>query len=460
MRASIAAEKLSIPTVSFVCEGFALQGEFTAAGSDMPNLPMAIYPGHVNFHSVKELENNIKTMMVEQLVRGLTVQPQETKPQVEPGQKDIVFQGTFEEVNEFFYSMEWGDGLPVIPPTIEKVNKFLEFTDKPAEEVIGLLLPDRREATVWSIAVNGVMAGCRPEYMPVLVALIEAMAAPQFGVEHLGHTPGTEALITLNGPIIKDLGFNYEQGALRVGFQANTSIGRFWRLYLRNAAGFLPHKADKATFGGTWRVVLAENEDEVAKIGWEPMSVDQGFQAGDNVVTVSSCTSTDSIFAVGAATAEQILDKIATRVVDNQAYLFAIVNFLGPSSRPQIILSPSIARQIAKGGYSKDKMKQYLYEHAKFPAEKFEKLRPDYVSLCEAVKQGKLPGLYCQSADPGRLVPIVWSPADFMITVSGDPDKDNCFLCAQNGFIGYPVSKKIGLPTNWKELLRTNRQSN
>ncbi|MFC1977847.1 UGSC family (seleno)protein [Chloroflexota bacterium] len=455
MRASIVAEKLGLPTVSIVCGGFELQGEFTAAGSGMSNLPMAVYPGHVHFHSVQELEDNIKTVMVEQIVKGLTVQPKETKLQEEPGPKDIVLEGTFEEVNEFFYSNEWGDGLPVIPPTAEKVEDFLKYTEKSADEVIAQLLPDNREATVWSIAVNGVMAGCRPEYMPVLIAIIEAMADPNFGQEHLGHTPGTEVLITINGPIIKDLGFNYEQGALRVGFQANTSIGRFWRLYLRNVAGFLPHKTDKATFGGTWRVVLAENEEAVAKIGWEPMSVDQGFKAGDNVVTISSCTSTDSLFSAGAVTAEQILNKIAVRVVDNQMYLFAIVDFLGPSIRPQIILSPAIAEQIAKGGYSKDGMKQYLYEHAKFPAERFERLRPDYVSLCDAVKEGKLPQQYCQSDDPDRLVPIVWSPDDFMITVSGDPARDNCFLCAENGFIGYPVSKKIELPLNWKELLRS-----
>ena len=99
------------------------------------------------------------------------------------------------------------------------------------------------------------MAGCRPEYMPVLVALVEAMADPDYGVEHSGNTPGGETLIILNGPIIKELGFNYTQGVMRDGFLPNTSVGRFWRLYLRNVAGFLPHKNDKATFGNTWRVV-------------------------------------------------------------------------------------------------------------------------------------------------------------------------------------------------------------
>lgn len=223
-------------------------------------------------------------------------------------------------------------------------------------------------------------------------------------------------LITINGPIIKELDFNYKQGALRVGFQSNTSIGRFWRLYLRNVAGFLPHITDKGTFGGTWRVVLAENGDAVAKIGWEPMSVDQGFRAGENVVTINSCTCTDSVFSIGANTAEEILDKLAARIVDIQLILFR-VTYSGPGVRPQILLSPCIAEKIANGGYSKDRMRQYLYERATFPAVRFERLRPEIGSLCDAVNRGRLPKYYCESTDPNRLVPLLVSPNDFMITV-------------------------------------------
>ncbi|MFC2052455.1 hypothetical protein ACFLT4_06980, partial [Chloroflexota bacterium] len=108
------------------------------------------------------------------------------------------------------------------------------------------------------------------------------------------------------------------------------------------------------------------------------------------------------------------------------------------------------------------KMRQYFYEHAKFPARRHKQLNPDRI-LCDAVAQGKLPKQYCESTDPDRLVPIVWSPDDFMITVSGDPGRDSCFICGQNGFIGYPVSRKIRLPANWAELLKEaglhNRQS-
>ncbi|MBI2866230.1 MAG: hypothetical protein HYX99_02570 [Chloroflexi bacterium] len=457
VRASVAVEKLGYPTASIVCKGFEGQGRATAARLGLLNLPLAVYPGQASLHSAEALGENVATVLVDQVVQALTVQPQEAIAAAEPEPGDIVCRGTFEEVNRFFYQKEWGDGLPIVPPTVEKVEEFLKYTPYPAGRVIGLLLPDKREATVWSIAVNGVMAGCRPEYMPVLVAMVEAMADPRFGQEHLGHTPGTEVLVTLNGPIIQELGFNYEQGALRVGFQANTSTGRFWRLYLRNVAGFLPHKTDKATFGGTWRVVLAENEDAAAKIGWPATSVDQGFPTGENVVTVASCTSVDSLFSLGAPTAEEILDKLAARIVDIQLYLLRL-DMAGPSVRPQVLLSPCLAEAIAAGGYSKDRVRQYLYEHARFPARRFEQICPDRETFCSNVEQGKLPQEYCLSDDPDRLVPIVWSPEDFLITVSGDPSRDNCLIGAQNGFIGYPVSQRIELPPHWDQLLREARK--
>ncbi len=419
----------------------------------MPNLPFAAYPGHVNLASVEDLQKNVATVMVDQIIKGLTVQPAEAKPAPEPGPRDIVFEGSFEEVNRFFYNREWSDGLPVVPPTVDKVSKFLKFTSRSPDEVLGVLLPDNRESTIWNVAVNGVMAGCRPEYMPVLVAIIEAMSDPKFGQEHLGQTPGTEVLITINGLIIKDLGFNYEQGALRVGFQANTSIGRFWRLYLRNVAGFLPHKTDKGTFGGTWRVVLAENEDAIAKIGWEPMSVDQGFNAGDNVVTVSSCTEANQALGAGAPTAEGILDNVVGRMLDNQ--LFVGMAYRPERTRPQIILSPCLADGIARGGYSKDKVRHYFYEHAKLPVNRLRGSTRD--RFLKAAEQGKLPRQFEGSKDPNRLIPLVLSPDDFMIAVSGDPAQDHCYVCAQNAFIGYPVSKKIELPANWEELLKKAR---
>jgi hypothetical protein len=392
--------------------------------------------------------------MLDQVIKGLTVQPPEEKSSEEPGLRDIVFRGTFEEVNAFFYEREWSEGLPIVPPSVEKVDQFLKFTERPAGDVIGKLLPDNREATVWNIAVNGVMAGCRPEYMPVLIAIVEGMADPVFGQEHLGHTPGTETLIIINGKIIKDLDFNCTQGALRPGFQANTSVGRFWRLYLRNVAGFLPHKTDKGCFGGNFRIVLAENENALAGAGWEPLSVDQGFKAGDNVVTVTSCTEATQAIEVGAPTAEEILKNIEARMADN--HLFIQFFFRGMRTRPTIVITPAALKVFSGAGYTKAKVKQHFYENARL---KISRLSGMIVNrFYKGIEEGNWPEQLGTSKDTNRYVQMVSCPDDFLIVVSGDPDRDHVLICANNGYMGYPVSKKIGLPSNWEELLKAAKR--
>ena len=420
----------------------------------MPNLPYAVHPGHLNLATVEQVQKNAAGIMLDQVIKGLTVQPPEEKSSEEPGLRDSVFRGTFEEVNAFFYEREWSEGLPVVPPTVEKVEHFLKFTERSADHVIGRLLPDNREATVWNIAVNGVMAGCRPEYMPVLIAIVEGMADPVFGQEHLGHTPGTETLIIVNGKIIKDLDFNCTQGALRPGFQANTSVGRFWRLYLRNVAGFLPHKTDKGCFGGNFRIVLAENEEAVAGAGWEPLSVDQGFKAGDNVVTVTSCTEATQAIEVGAPTAEEILNNIEARMADN--HLFIQFFFRGMRTRPTIVITPAALKVFSNAGYTKAKVKQHFYENAKL---KVSRLSGMIVNrFYKGIEEGNWPEQLGTSKDTNRYVQMVSCPDDFLIVVSGDPDRDHVLICANNGYIGYPVTKKIELPSNWEELLKAAKR--
>lgn len=467
MRASIEAEKLGYPSASLVCEGFLGQGATTASGFGMPNIPLAKVPGHVDLQTKEELTKNVNNVTVDLIVKAVTIQPEAVKSAVEPGLKDIVFSGSFEEVNKFFLENEWSDGLPVVPPTISKVEEFLKFTARKPDEVIGVLMPANREVKIWNVAVNGVMAGCRPEYMPVLISLIEAMADHKYGVEHSGNTPGSETLITINGPIIKDLNFNYEQGVLRDGYQANTSIGRFWRLSLMNLAGFLLHKTDKGTFGGTWKVVLAENEDAVAKIGWKPTSVDMGFKAGDNVVTISRHTGSGVIVSVVGSDAKSILPYITDSVLRQVGWemLFTTTPDMGCSQKPHLILSPVLAETFAKSGWSKKDVQNYLFQNARMPAWKAEKYVNDWTKfvpgspkICDMVKKGSLPKLFCESDDPNRMVPIVCSPDDFLITVSGDPLRSNAFVFVSNGILGFTTTKKINLPPNWSKLLKEAKE--
>jgi hypothetical protein len=464
MRAAAVAERAGIPSVSLVCSGFAGQASSTADGLGFTQMQVAVVPGHVNMQTYEELKNNVIDVTVGHVIKGLTQEPGPlADAEAEPKARDIVFAGSFEDVNDFYYDHEWSDGLPIVPPTIEKVERFLRFTDRKPAEVLGVLLCDRREATIWNIAVNGVMAGCRPEYMPILIAIVEALADPQYGLEHTGNSPGPETLIILDGPIIKQLKFNYRQGVLRDGFRANTSVGRFLRLYLRNVAGFLHHKTDKGTFGGTWRVVMAENEDALAAMGWEPLCVDMGFAAGDNVVTISRFSGGDTITNVSGTVPELMMPYIADAVVRANLgwHLTFVCGMVVGTQRPLVALSPLIAETIARGGWSKAMVRQYLFDHSRITAHEFDKQLFQYMfgvdrptrTLEERVRLGEIPKLFCESPDPNRMVPIVVSPDDFMIAVSGDPGRDNGYAFSHNGFIGYPTAKRIVLPKDWDKLM-------
>jgi len=465
LRASAVAERAGVPTASLVCEGFRGQAATTATGLGLPGLPTALVPGHVDVQSVEELRQNVATVTVDAVIRNLTEAPARVgAAAVEPAPGDVVFEGTLDEVNRFFYENDWSDGLPIVPPTPDRVAEFLRFCDRPGETSLGVLLPDRRRATIWNVAVNGVMAGCRPEYMPILVALVEAMADPRYGVEHSGNTPGAETLIILNGPLIKELGFNYEQGALRDGIQANTTIGRFWRLYLRNIAGFLHHRTDKGTFGNTWRVVLAENEDALRRIGWSTIAEDEGVLAG-NAVTISRYTGGGVIASVFGNTPQRMLPYLADAIVTKVGWelLFTVGMGVG-SQRPLLILSPILAETLAKGGLDKAALKERLFELVRIPAAKLERyvgewtnLVPGRPTLTGLVKAGLIPAVFAESDDPERLVPIVCRAEDLMIAVSGDPLRTNAYAFAHNGILGYPTTKPIRLPAEWPRLLREAR---
>ena len=463
LRASAVCEAAGFPTSSLTCEGFVRQAAVTSVGIGMPNIPIATVPGHIGTKTAAQLREDILNVTLDEVINNLTVMPAAKGEAAEPHPRAIVVKGGFKAVNRYFVENEYSDGLPIVPPTHEDVEAFLRYTDRDPDESLGTLLPDKRAATIWSIAVNGVMAGCRPEHMPILVALCEAMCDPQYGVEHSGNTPGADTLIILNGPIIKTLGFNYTQGALRDGFLPNTSIGRFWRLYLRNVAGFLLHKTDKATYGNTWRVVLAENEDVLKSIGWEPTSVEMGFAAGENTVTIARYTGGGSLSSVSGSTPEEMLPYLADSVQRFNNWQITFTTSHGNGTlRPLAVISPIIAETLAKAGWSKADVKRYLFEHARRPAHDFERQLRDWNirgvwDLADDVNHERIPKVFYESDDPNRMVPIVWKPEDYMIAVSGDPLRNNAYVFAHNGFLGFPTAKKIELPKEWDRLLRSRK---
>ncbi len=452
LRASNTAEAAGIPSSSLTCEGFLRQAVTTADGLGRAGLPIALVPGHVDTQPWPELAAAIRAVTIPAVVDNLTAAPPDVELVAEPEPGEVVASGTFEQINERFLAERWSDGLPVVPPTEERVAAFLAHTDRDPDEGLGVVLPDNREVTPRSLAVNGVMAGCRPEYMPILVALGQAMANPRYGVEHSGNTPGSETLITINGPIARRLEFNCEQGALRDGFVANTTVGRFWRLALRNIAGFLPHETDKATFGNTWRVVLAENESVLGRIGWPTLAEGLGAAPGEDAVTISRYTGGNVITSVFGQDPEQMVDYLADAIAKQTGWeLVFTIGLADGGYRPLLVLSPILAETIAGAGWSKADLQQALFERARIPAERFEhyighwtNLVPGRRTLVDFANTGRASReLFGGSSDPERLVPIVTDPSHLLVAVAGDPLRTNAYVFSHNGILGFPVAQRI-----------------
>jgi len=449
----VACEAAGVPAVSLVCEGFERQAAATARGLGYDGLPVAVMRGHVDAQSYEQLRESFLSHTVQQVVDGLTVaiehRPDES---AEPTALDIVFTGTIDDVCGYFAEQGWSDGLPVVPPTRERVDAFLAVGGYDPWRVLGEARPSGRDVTLWSLAVNGLMAGCRPEHMPVLIAIAQVLLDHRYGVEHSGNTTGADALMVLDGPISDDLGFNSGPGAMRDGAaRANTAVGRFLRLLLRNVHGFTRDEHDKATFGNPSKVVLCEDMATLADIGWSPLSADFGFGPGDDVVTIGRINSGLIIGSVFGSTPEQILPYLADGLARVSGWDLTHVYGLGHRQhRPVLVLSPLLARVFARAGWSKRDVRTALFQQARIPASKFERLIGEWSNLTagrrrltDLVAEGLLPPVYAESDDPDRLVPVATDPSKFMVAVAGDPNRANAFVMSHDGPHGDWTARQI-----------------
>ena len=450
-------EAAGIPTVGIACRGFASTTEMVARFEGLSAVRLVEYPPpNVAVQAPAEVYD-YAGRLVDQIVAALTGAAPAAKTRLQtPAQPgEIVFKGDLEEVNEFFRQKVWSDGLPVMPPTVKAVEAMLRFTDRSPDEVIGLLPPRRQAATVWNVAVNGVMAGCRPEYLPVLLAIAEAIAEPRFGLEHAGSTVGWTPLIILNGPIIKQLRFHSGQGVLRPQHQANITVSRFLRLVMVNIAGFRIGETDLATFGRNYYPVLAEAENASP---WPPLSVDRGYRPNANVVTVQSADTISHSF-LSEGDADNHLRLIAGELArELGGSMLVPMEHFGGEISPVIGLTPLVAGIIARGGYSKEAMKRYLFEHALVPARDFDERLSRHelgLNLAQSVKRGALGERWALSDNPERLVPLVHKAEEIQIVVAGSANRNRSFIAAQFGEQGKAVTKEIRLPAQWSERVDT-----
>jgi hypothetical protein len=461
MRASIAAESVGIPTVSLVCEGFVKQAAATGRGHGYDGLPLAVMPGHVDAQSAEQMLSNLRAVAVEQVITGLTVALATSGSEIdEPTALEVAASGTIDEINRSFIGHGWSDGSPFIPPTRERVEQFIAVTAHDPWRRIGVAPSSGRDVTIWSIAVNAVMAGCEPAHLPVLIAIAEILIDPGYASEHSGNTTGADALMIVDGPSSVDLGFNHGQGALRDGHPANTTVGRWLRLYLRNVFGFTPDEHDKATFGNSARVVLAEDMETLADIGWQPLSSDFGFDETDDVVTMVRMNSGAMIGSVYGSTPDEIVPYLADGLARISGWDLTHVYGLGQAQfRPLLVLAPLLAHTFADAGWSQQDVRNALFEHARIPAWRFEKLIGEWSNLTagrrtlvDLADAGHVPRVYAESDDPDRLVPIVTDPSKFAIAVAGDPTRTNAYAFSNDGPHGDWTARSIDRSTS-KDLV-------
>ncbi|MBI2911353.1 MAG: hypothetical protein HYY05_04365 [Chloroflexi bacterium] len=317
------------------------------------------------------------------------------------------------EAYELFLERGWGDGLPIIPPTEERVRAFLAGYLDPQSTVVATLPPKWAEATVEKIAINAVMAGCRPEYLAVLVAAVEAVADERFNAYGLQATtnPATPALV-INGPVAQELGFCAEAGCLGPGWRANATVGRALRLVLLNVGGGTPGIMDRATHGqpGKFAFCFAENE---AESPWEPLHVEQGYRPEDSTVTAIAAGGTHNILDQGSTEAEGLLLSLAGAVAAVGC------NNLYQGGTPALLVSPEHAATLASGGYSKRDVKDALYQRGRVPLAALSSGSQELLAV-------RRPHLFASGTPVS--VPVVDNPDDLTVVVAGGPGKHSVFI--------------------------------
>ncbi len=306
-----------------------------------------------------------------------------------------------EALFDTLYKEGMTDGLPVIPPTAARVEKMLKATTLPANHLIGEMPPKGGHVTVEKLAINAVMAGCLPEYFPVIIAALQAISEPTFNLIGIQTTTNPVAPIAvINGPIRKQIDINCGPGALGPGWRANATIGRAIRLILINIGGAAPGEIDKAILGmpGKYSLCLGELEEENP---WEPLHVEKGFAREQSTVSVMSVQGTQSC-AASYLEAEPILKMLADTM-----RCFGANSYTKGSGSPLVILPPSHARVFADAGWDKLRIKQELFERTKYVNSEIPKRLLDTSSRMQ-IRDGML----CICRQPEDIVIIVAGGAE------------------------------------------------
>ena len=322
----------------------------------------------------------------------------------------------FAAMQDYFWEQGWTDGLPVVPPTEEAVRAMLAGLDADPQRSLGVMQPSNSRATLEKLAINAVMAGCKPGHFPVVVAAVKAALHEAHNLAGTAATTGgANQVVIVNGPVAPKLGIQADAGCFGPGFRANAAIGRALRLIVRNVAGLTPGEMDKATLSspGRYSFCFAENE---ARSPWEPLHVEKGYSPDSSTATVAGILGVYRIMESTSGTGFGVLGTI----VGNMKTV-GIANYYQQATGGQVILvlCPEHAAEVAASGLSKADVKDYVFHNARMPV-------------------GRLKGIahygnrtwpsWIDESDDEVLVPIVRSASDVVVVVAGGDGRHSCWM--------------------------------
>ena len=338
------------------------------------------------------------------------------------------------EAIEKCYELGWTDGLPVVPPTVERVQEFLDYVQRSGEEVIGSLPERRREITVGKVAANVVMAGCLPKYLPVVLAATEAMLAPEFNLIGPSSSLGGAAVLAIvNGPAVRELDINCRNNLFGPGNRANSTIGRAMRLVLMNACAAIPGLFDRSVLGhpGKFSFCIAENE---SGIHWNPLHVERGFALDQSAVTVFACGAPRQVST--PVSPEASVSAVAEAILASGT---AISSMVSPDENVPKVGQVEVAVVVAGRssiweGWSKEQFRKALCS----------KLRR---SVADLKRAGQVEG-EVEPEDEGRFRPLAVVQEEILAVFAGGDESQMCAIIPSWGpkVSSTSVTKAIAFP--------------
>jgi len=327
---------------------------------------------------------------------------------------------------EMCFTRGWSDGLPVVPPTQERIVAMLRGGGLEPGQELAFIENRQVSVTAEKVAINAVMAGCKPEYMPVLAAAVEALADPLYGYHGPAtSTGGSAVFMVVNGPIAREIGLNSGDNLFGPGCRANATIGRAVRLVMRNAIGTMPGELDRSSLGhaGKYTYCIAENE---AESPWPGLHVARGFAAAQNVVTIFAALAPHQYSNRLSATPEGVLATACSSMRISG----------GTARQPQyaLVFAGEHTEIMRKAGWSREDVQRHCFEHSQ--------------SSVAELKRIHLIAGEPTAEDERTLLPLVEAPEDFLVVAAGGrAGVQSCFIPGWGGKEGsQSVSREIRRP--------------